>query len=140
MRKNEKHATAAEWFDYISAIPDVQYGWVEWRACEFAGRWLVPPDALREAFQAAIQSAQAAGYFRLIGFRRSRVRLHRHPNRAKVWRLGGSACGWKNFGHRHELRYNGDQLMKALILHRSCRGRRAQIEFPIHHHDHRTPT
>ena len=57
-----KHATATGWFDYISAIPDVEYGWVEWQAYEFAGRLLVPPDALREAFQAAIQSAQAAGY------------------------------------------------------------------------------
>ena len=57
-----RHATAAEWFDYISAIPEVEYGWVEWQAYEFAGRLLVPPDALREAFQAAIDSAQAAGY------------------------------------------------------------------------------
>jgi uncharacterized protein DUF955 len=57
-----RHATAVEWFDYISAIPEVEYGWVEWQAYEFAGRLLVPPDALREAFQAAIQSAQAAGY------------------------------------------------------------------------------
>src|SRR5262249_22797434 len=53
---------AAEWFDYISAIPEVEYGWVEWQACEFAGLLLVPPDPLREALQAAIQSAQAAGY------------------------------------------------------------------------------
>lgn len=57
-----QHSTAAEWFDYISAIPDVQYGWVEWQAYEFAGRLLVPPSALGEAFQAAIQSARAAGY------------------------------------------------------------------------------
>jgi hypothetical protein len=57
-----QHATAREWFDYISAIPDVEYGWVEWQAYEFAGRLLVPPDALREVFQAAIQSAQAVGY------------------------------------------------------------------------------
>jgi hypothetical protein len=57
-----KHTSAAEWFDYISAIPDVEYGWVEWQAYEFAGRLLVPPDALREEFQAAIKSAQAAGY------------------------------------------------------------------------------
>jgi Zn-dependent peptidase ImmA (M78 family) len=35
---------------------------VEWQAYEFAGRLLVSPDALREAFQAAIQTAQAAGY------------------------------------------------------------------------------
>lgn len=57
-----QHATAAEWFDYISAIPEVEYGWVEWQAYEFAGRLLVPPEPLRETFQAAIQSAQAAGY------------------------------------------------------------------------------
>ena len=57
-----KHATAREWFDDISAIPEVEYGWVEWQAYEFAGRLLVPPEPLREAFQAAIQSAQAAGY------------------------------------------------------------------------------
>jgi len=56
------HASAAEWFDYISAIPDVEYGWVEWQAYEFAGRLLVPSDALREEFQAAIKSAQVAGY------------------------------------------------------------------------------
>ena len=42
-----KHASAREWFDYISALPDVEYGWVEWQAYEFAGRLLVPPDALR---------------------------------------------------------------------------------------------
>lgn len=57
-----KHASAREWFDYIAALPDVEYGWVEWQAYEFAGRLLVPPDALRQAFQSAIKSAQAAGY------------------------------------------------------------------------------
>ena len=57
-----KHATASEWFDYISAIPDVEYGWVEWQAYEFAGRLLVPPESLREAFQSAIQTAEGAGY------------------------------------------------------------------------------
>jgi hypothetical protein len=57
-----KHATAREWFDYISAIPDVEYGWVEWQAYEFAGRLLVPPEPLKKAFQAAIKSAQDAGY------------------------------------------------------------------------------
>lgn len=57
-----QHATAADWFDYISAIPEVEYGWVEWQAYEFAGRLLVPPEPLREAFQITIQSAQAAGY------------------------------------------------------------------------------
>ncbi len=57
-----KHATAKEWFDYISAIPDVEYGWVEWQAYEFAGRLLVPPDELRKRFESAVQSAKTAGY------------------------------------------------------------------------------
>jgi hypothetical protein len=57
-----KHASAAEWFDYISAIPDAEYGWVEWQAYEFAGRFLVPPGALQNEFQNAINTAQAAGY------------------------------------------------------------------------------
>jgi IrrE N-terminal-like domain len=57
-----QHATAVEWFDYISAIPEVEYGWVEWQAYEFAGRLLVPPEPLREAFQSAIKTAEAAGY------------------------------------------------------------------------------
>ena len=42
-------------------IREVEYGCVEWQAYEFAGRLLVLSDALREAFQTAIQSAQAAG-------------------------------------------------------------------------------
>lgn len=57
-----RHATAAEWFDYISAIPEVEYGWVEWQAYEFAGRLLVPPAPLREAFRGALQTAETAGY------------------------------------------------------------------------------
>jgi hypothetical protein len=56
------HATASEWFDYISAIPDVEHGWVEWQAYEFAGRLLVPTEPLREAFRSAVQTAEAAGY------------------------------------------------------------------------------
>jgi hypothetical protein len=31
------NGTAAEWFDYISAIPEVEYGWVEWQVCENTG-------------------------------------------------------------------------------------------------------
>ena len=57
-----QHASVREWFDFISAIPDVEYGWVEWQAYEFAGRLLVPPGALRAEFQTAVQTAQAVGY------------------------------------------------------------------------------
>ena len=54
-----QHTTAREWFDYISAIPDAEYGWVERQAYEFAGRLLVPPDALRDAVQLAEQAGFA---------------------------------------------------------------------------------
>jgi hypothetical protein len=57
-----KHANAKEWLDYISAMPEAEYGWVEWQAYEFAGRLLVPAVPLREAFQTAVQTAQKAGY------------------------------------------------------------------------------
>jgi Zn-dependent peptidase ImmA (M78 family) len=57
-----QHANPAQWFDYISALPEVEYGWVEWQAYEFAGRLLVPHGLLCEVFELAIQTAQAAGY------------------------------------------------------------------------------
>jgi hypothetical protein len=57
-----QHVTAVEWFNYISEIPEVEYGWVEWQAYEFAGRLLVPPAELGDAFDSAIRSAQEAGY------------------------------------------------------------------------------
>jgi hypothetical protein len=57
-----QHTTAKEWFDYISAIPEVEYGWVESQAYEFAGRLLVPPEPMRAAFENAVQSARTAGY------------------------------------------------------------------------------
>jgi len=60
--RNLRHANVAAWRQFIKDIPEREYGWVEWPAYEFAGRLLVPPEPLREAFQAAIQSAQAAGY------------------------------------------------------------------------------
>jgi hypothetical protein len=57
-----EQGTAKQWFDYISAIPDVEYGWVEWQAYEFAGRLLVPLEPLGERFEWAIQTAKNAGY------------------------------------------------------------------------------
>ena len=87
-----KHASAREWFDYISAIPDVEYGWVEWQAYEFAGRLLVPADALRKEFQSAIKSAQAAGYSDWLAADEAASGLHRHPHRSKIRRLDGSDC------------------------------------------------
>ena len=87
-----RHATAAEWFDYISAIPEVEYGWVEWQAYEFAGRLLVPPDAVARSLSSRYPIRASRRLFRLAGCRRSRARLHRHAHRAQVRRLGGSDC------------------------------------------------
>ncbi len=47
------HVTAQEWFESIAAIPDQACAAVEWQACEFAGRLLVPPEPLCAAFQSA---------------------------------------------------------------------------------------
>jgi hypothetical protein len=33
--RRHRYATAGEGFDYISAMPDVENGWVEWQAYEF---------------------------------------------------------------------------------------------------------
>lgn len=57
-----QHATAGEWFDYIAAVPEVEYGWVEWQAYEFAGRLLVPPVPLKESLDQAVEIARAAGF------------------------------------------------------------------------------
>jgi hypothetical protein len=55
-----EHTTPREWLDYMSAIPTIEYGRVEWQACEFAGRLTVPREPLRDAFEATVKSAQPA--------------------------------------------------------------------------------
>ena len=54
--------SAGAWFDFISNIPDEHYSWIEWHAYEFAGRLLVPPDALATSLAGAMQVAESAGF------------------------------------------------------------------------------
>ena len=54
--------SAEAWFEFISSIPDEQYSWLESHAYEFAGRLLVPPDALKTSLGEAMQMAEKAGF------------------------------------------------------------------------------
>jgi Zn-dependent peptidase ImmA (M78 family) len=42
-------------------MPEKEYSFLEYHAYEFAGRFLVPPDALRREFAAAIRLAENNG-------------------------------------------------------------------------------
>ena len=54
--------SAEAWFEFISNIPDEQYSWLESHAYEFAGRLLVPPDALGTSLREAMGIAERAGF------------------------------------------------------------------------------
>jgi IrrE N-terminal-like domain len=54
--------SAEAWFEFISNIPDDQYSWLESHAYEFAGRLLVPPDALGTSLREAMKMAENAGF------------------------------------------------------------------------------
>jgi hypothetical protein len=42
-----------EWIAFMRDIPEKEYSFLEYHAYEFAGRFLVPPEALRQEFDAA---------------------------------------------------------------------------------------
>ncbi len=46
--------TVKEWIDLIQDVPEEDYKWFEWQACEFAGRLLVPLDELRSELEATV--------------------------------------------------------------------------------------
>ena len=50
-----------EWIAFMRDIPEKEYSFLEYHAYEFAGRFLVPPDALRREFAAAIRLAENNG-------------------------------------------------------------------------------
>ena len=54
--------TPREWIEFVLALPDDQYGFLEYHANEFAGRLLVPKDQLIEEFEKAITKAETAGF------------------------------------------------------------------------------
>src|SRR5947209_3421166 len=58
------HDSLEEWIEFIMAIPEAEYNWLESHAYEFAGRLLVPVDSLREALRDAVQLAEQAGFTR----------------------------------------------------------------------------
>jgi hypothetical protein len=57
-----RYGSVNEWIATIQALPDDQYRWLEQHAYEFAGRLLVPPLRLRDAFSQAIHQAKEHGF------------------------------------------------------------------------------
>ena len=60
--RNLRHANLEAWRQFIKAMPEREYGWLESHAYEFAGRFLVPPMPLKECFNDAIEIARNAGF------------------------------------------------------------------------------
>jgi Zn-dependent peptidase ImmA (M78 family) len=50
-----------EWVRFTLNLPDREYGFLEYHANEFAGRFLVPPTKLASHFEAAISQAERSG-------------------------------------------------------------------------------
>jgi hypothetical protein len=57
-----KHRGFEDWMEFLMTIPEAECNWLESHAYEFAGRLLMPPGALRQAVQAAVQLAEQAGF------------------------------------------------------------------------------
>ena len=50
-----------EWIAFMRDIPEKEYCFLEYHAYEYAGRFLVPPDALKQELEAAIKIAEQCG-------------------------------------------------------------------------------
>lgn len=50
-----------EWIEFMRDMPEKEYSFLEYHAYEFTGRFLVPPEALRREFDAAILLAEQNG-------------------------------------------------------------------------------
>ena len=50
-----------EWIAFMRDIPEKEYSFLEYHAYEFAGRFLVPPEALRREFEATLLWAEHNG-------------------------------------------------------------------------------
>ena len=55
-----------EWKDFVENLPDAEYRGFEWQANEFAGRFLVPRDALVLGLEKAIQDIKANNLISLL--------------------------------------------------------------------------
>ena len=51
----------AEWNVCMRDMPEKEYSFLEYHAYEFAGRFLVPPEALRRELESVIQLAEQSG-------------------------------------------------------------------------------
>jgi len=51
----------AEWIACMRDMPEKEYSFLEYHAYEFAGRFLVPPEALRRELESVIQLAEQSG-------------------------------------------------------------------------------
>jgi len=60
--KKIAYSSVEEWINFFQAIPDNEYYWIEQHAYEFAGRLLVPPDALRCYMSENITRAEEGGF------------------------------------------------------------------------------
>lgn len=50
-----------QWVEFVRDLPEKEYSFLEYHAYEFAGRFLVPPEALCREFEAAILLAEQNG-------------------------------------------------------------------------------
>ncbi|MEI7732739.1 MAG: ImmA/IrrE family metallo-endopeptidase [Verrucomicrobiota bacterium] len=50
-----------EWTEFMRDMPEKEYSFLEYHAYEFAGRFLVPPRALRQEFDATLLLAEQNG-------------------------------------------------------------------------------
>jgi hypothetical protein len=57
--------TPEEWVCFMRDIPQKEYSFIEYHAYEFAGRFMVPPDALRRELEAAIVLVEGNGLPRI---------------------------------------------------------------------------
>ena len=57
-----RHSSIAEWIAFFEAIPQDEYTWIEQHAYEFAGRLLVPPVILKQAFDEQIVVVKKQGF------------------------------------------------------------------------------
>lgn len=53
--------TEENWIEFVQAIPEEQYSYLEYHANEFAGRLLVPYEALKESLMEKVERAKLNG-------------------------------------------------------------------------------
>ena len=62
--KQIPRATTEEWIIFMRDLPEKEYSFIEFHACEFAGRFMVPPDALKNELEKALLCVEQNGLSR----------------------------------------------------------------------------